>query len=118
MPQLSGSQSALAASLSASEWQVLQSTGSSWTSAHGWSRSPSKTASRSDGSQRSTLRCALSGLAKGAHRVEIGSACGACGTMWASLQELNGRFGCRLGMGDSSKSPDRRMSFVENCKGP
>ncbi len=38
--------------------------------------------------------------------------------MWASLQELNGRFGRRLGMGDSSKSPGRRMSFVENCKGP
>ena len=37
---------------------------------------------------------------------------------WASLQELNGRFGRRLGMGDSSRSPGRRMRFVENCKGP
>ena len=37
---------------------------------------------------------------------------------WALLQELNGRFGRGLGMGDSSKSPGRRMSFVEKCKGP
>lgn len=37
---------------------------------------------------------------------------------WASLQELNGRFGRGLGIGDCSKSPGRRMSFVENCKGP
>ena len=37
---------------------------------------------------------------------------------WASLQERNGRFGRRLEMGDSSKSPARRMRFVENCKGP